>query len=222
MEYDPCSYFFPHGEFFDKHLQRNRNVYEPMMGILNAVKLCSNGNQSSYFVKTSPVIDFAWPPLKVLDPLSKKIGEVRIPSIDSYILDKDLQGEIRKLLSKVKLKVEYESKAPPRYSTLFIICIVMSCYCSNRILHRILAIPCTYKNTETESWTGSKRCIRRYKKLTVDPAHDTAIMWISDDINEYGFTLKDGSEQERMVTVAEYFLIHHGLTIRYPKMPLSK
>lgn len=196
-------------------------MYEPMMGILNSVKLCSNGNQSSYFVKTSSVIDFAWPPLKVLDPLSKKIGDIRIPSVDSYILDTHLQGEIRKLLSKVKLKVDYESKAPLRSSKFIVICSVMLLLVAKESYTMFLQFLVLIE-AQTEGWTGSRKCSRRYKKLTVDPMYGTDIKWIPDDINEYGVTLKDDAGQERKSTVAEYFLKHHGVTIRYPKMPLSK
>lgn len=98
----------------DQYRNRNYNLFEPMVGVLNAVKLCSNGNQNDYYIKTSSVIDYAWPPIKIFDPLQKKIGGIRIPKIDSYILDTGLQNEIRKLLTKVKLKAEYFSNAPRR------------------------------------------------------------------------------------------------------------
>lgn len=77
------------------------------MGLLNAAKLCVHNNELSYYVKSSAVIDYAWPPIKVLDPTSKAVGGIFIQNCHSYIMDERVQQDIRNLLKKVKIKVEY-------------------------------------------------------------------------------------------------------------------
>lgn len=90
------------------------------------------------------------------------------------------------------------------------------------ILTKLFRIQLFSKEENTEGKIFSRKCIRRNAKLTIDHRFDNDIIWIPDDANVHGVDWKDNSGQIRKITVAEYFQINHGVTVRYPKMPLSK
>ena len=97
------------------HTQRN---YLPLLGIMQAIRFCENGNM---FLNFDTIIDYAnrefLPPrivertkkVQLLDERSKKICGVAIGDLHHIIMNPNTRKDIEKALKAIFINVEYTS-----------------------------------------------------------------------------------------------------------------
>ena len=179
--------------------------YMPILGLIQAVKFCREGNNFSFYLTSNTAIDFAtreyWRNelVPLLNPLDRTICGVRVGDLSRPIVDLRTQKDIETELRKLKIKVWYKYDPSPEFVAK----------------HREKG------KTEKEI---ERYCVvvKTNKLLREDTEKHCSVIWsaCNPDLHSFEFEDRKNGGEKKTVTVAEYFLIRYGKKLKYPEMPL--
>ena len=219
-------------------LNRERN-YLPLLGIMQAVRVCEKGNK---YLNLDTIIDYAnrefLPPtperkhkVQLLDERSKKLCGVFVnEGFHRPITNPTVRKDIEKALLAININVEYK-KVPQSDWVRRMKEKGKSDHEIERMKTqvRMLILSRPYEDTKflTSDFSVSLNAqVRRNRRMRVDRKNkdslsfEKSIIWSADDPNEYSFEMERKEQDPLSVTVRQYFLERHGITLRFPKMPL--
>lgn len=162
-------------------------------------------------------------PIPVLIERQKTIAGVRVDNLHDVIPDHQ-RGEIEKALRKLTLNMKYTKppdEARENGEAARSNCEVRDEFFSYTFLafrQKLLEEGKSEADIDRKIKSRNKFNTRVYRNVRID-----SIVWNGEDPSamfEYKPRGAPPGENARMVTVAEYFEIHHKIKLRFPKMPL--
>ena len=180
----------------------------PILGLMQAVKFCREGNNFSFYLTSNTAIDFANREydhqrknmsIPLLNSGDRSICGVRVRDLNRPIEDLRTQKDIENELEKLKIKVWYQYPPTPEFVT-------------------------KHKEKGKTEKEINRFCVvvKTNKLLREDTVKHCKIIWSACDPNLHSFEFEDRKNggEKKMVTVADYFWIRYRIKLKYPHMPL--